>query len=152
MRHRIKKTKFSKGKDANKMLLKKLSSNFLTHGKITTTQKKAKAVKSEIDRIVSKSKKKTQSNKNYLLSHLTQKNLVTVLFDQIAPIVKTRTGGYTRIIKLGTRDSDGAEMARVEWVDRVVLNQEKKKKAKKSQDIKKDKSVDNKIKAEKEKK
>ena len=144
--------KFSKGKDANEMLLKKLLSNFLTQGKITTTQKKAKAIKSGIDRVVSKSKKKTQSNKNYLLSHLTQKSLVTVLFDQIAPIVKTRVGGYTRIIKLGTRDSDGAEMARVEWVDRIVLNQEKKKKTKKSQDIKKDKSADNKIKAEKEKK
>ena len=152
MRHRVKKMKFSKGKDANEMLLKKLLSNFLIQGKITTTQKKAKAVKSGIDRIVSKSKNRTQSNKNYLLSHLTQQNLIPVLFDQIAPIVKTRVGGYTRIIKLGVRDSDGAEMARVEWVDRVVLNQEKKKKEKKTQNIKKDKSVDNKNKAEKEKK
>ena len=70
MRHRVKKIKFSKGKDANEMLLKKLLSNFLIQGKITTTQKKAKAVKSGIDRIVSKSKNKTQSNKNYLLSFL----------------------------------------------------------------------------------
>ncbi len=121
MRHRIKKTKFKWGQDANKMLLRKLLINFFTRGKVETTLPKAKVLKSLIEKMANKAKEKTESNKNYLLKNIGRPEMVRMLFDQVGPVLKEKTGGYVRIIRLGQRISDGAEMARIEWVYPVVV-------------------------------
>ncbi len=121
MRHRIKKVKFGGGRDANRMLARKLLVNFLIKGKLETSLAKAKTMRSLIERTVEKSKEKSEANKNYLLKMVDQKKVVNILFDQIGPVFKDRHGGYVRIVKLGRRSSDGGEMARIEWTQPVVL-------------------------------
>ncbi len=122
MRHRIKKIKVKEGKDANKMLIVKLVKNFFTKGKVITTVKKAKIIKSQLERLVEKSKIKTEANKNYLLRFIHDIKLVNFLFDKIGVSLKDVKGGYLRIIKIGQRDSDGAEIAKLEWAHPITEN------------------------------
>ncbi len=115
MWHRIKKIKFRAGKDANKMLVKKLVLNFLERGKITTTLKKTKVLKSVIEKLVEKAKEQSEANKNYLLHYITDKKITKFLFGTVGPTLKKTVGGYVRVVRLGLRDSDGSEQARLEW-------------------------------------
>lgn len=128
MRHRVKKIKFKGGIDAKKMILKKLTINFLTKGKITTTKAKAKALKSFLERVINKVKKETEANKNWLFKKLGNKQFVKILFKQIGPALKEKTSGYLKQISLGQRISDGAEMLKIEWSAPVVLEKQKNKK------------------------
>ncbi len=121
MRHRVKKIRFGGGRDANRMLVRKLLVNFFTRGKLETTLSRAKAIRPTVERIVEKSKEKTEANKNCLLKTLDQKKVVNILFDQIGPVFKDKHGGYVRVVKLGQRSSDGGERARIEWTQPVVL-------------------------------
>lgn len=130
MRHRVKKIKFRAGYDANKMLVKKLVVNFLERGKITTTLKKAKVLKSVIERLVEKAKEKTESNKNYLLRHVTDKKTIKFLFETVGPTLKKTVGGYVKVVRLGARDSDGTETARLEWAYPIVIEEKEEKKPK----------------------
>jgi len=123
MHHRIKKIKFRAGKDANKMLVKKLVFNFLAAGKITTTLKKTKILKSLIEKLVEKAKEKNEANKNYVLKYVTDKKIKNLLFETIGPELKDKTGGYVKIARLGTRSSDGSEIARLEWAYPIVLEE-----------------------------
>lgn len=125
MKHKVKKIKFHSGRDANRMLLKKLAINFIKNNKIVTTDAKAKALKPYIEKLVGKSKNKTEANKNVLLKKITDKLIIEKLFKEIGPKFKDRIGGYVRIIKLGIRELDGAKMSRVEWVEE--FNKEEKK-------------------------
>lgn len=126
MRHRVKKIKVKWGRDANKMLMRKLAANFISKGKIITTIKKAKIVKSHIERLVEKSKIKTEANKNYLLRFIANRKLITFLFDTVGTALKNISGGYVRIIKMGSRESDGSEMAKLEWAHPIVKNELKR--------------------------
>lgn len=121
MRHRLKKIKFNYGKDAKDMLVRQLAYNFLTKGIMVTTFKKAKVTRSEVERLISKAKIKTEANKNMLLRRIAKKTIVTLLFDTIAPVFKSINGGYTRIIKLQQRKTDGAQIVRLEWSSPVVI-------------------------------
>lgn len=120
MYHRVKKIKFRAGKDANKMLVKKLLFNFLTAGKITTTLKKTKVLKSMVEKLVEKAKEKTEANKNYVLRLITDKKTIRFLFDTIGPTLKDKKGGYVKVVRLGSRSSDGSETARLEWAYPVM--------------------------------
>ncbi|MFN4212677.1 MAG: 50S ribosomal protein L17 [Microgenomates group bacterium] len=120
MRHRVKKIKVKGGKDANKMLMVKLVNNFFVKGKLTTTIKKAKLVKSYIERLVEKSKVKTEANKNYLLRYIHDKKLINFLFETVGPAFKSLKGGYVRIIRIGQRDSDGSEIGKLEWTQPIT--------------------------------
>ncbi len=122
MRHQIKKTKFKKGYDAKRMLLRKLSVNFLKRDSLLTTIKKAKILKTHLEKLLSKTKIETEANKNYLLRLLGNQKLVKYLFKNVGPIIRDLTGGYVKIIKENYRDSDGSLMARVEWTRPVVNN------------------------------
>lgn len=126
MWHRVKKIKFNDGRDANKMLLKKLAVNFLTKGKITTTKAKAKALRSFLEKILNKAKEETEANKNFLHKNLGDKKAIELIFKEIRPVVKERTSGYLKLSFLGQRLSDGSEMVQVNWAVPVVINQEKK--------------------------
>jgi large subunit ribosomal protein L17 len=102
------------------MLMAKLVANFLAKGKIVTTVKKAKIVKSYIERLVEKSKIKTEANKNYLLRFINNRELITFLFDTVGTALKNISGGYVRIVKMGSRESDGGEMAKLEWAHPIT--------------------------------
>ncbi len=125
MRHNIKKTKFGVGQDAGKMLLRKLAIQFLTGGKVETTEKRIKILKSHIEKIVEKTKEQSEANKNFLLKTLGSVKMLRILFNDIGPVAKKRTGGYVRLIKLPRRISDGSFIARLEWVDPIVIEKKK---------------------------
>lgn len=125
MRHTIKKIKFGVGQDAGEMLLRKLAMQFLATGKVETTEKRIKILKSHIERIVEKTKEQTEANKNFLLKTLGSVKILGRLFNDIGPVVKKRAGGYVRLVKLPQRISDGSFVARLEWVDPIVVGEKK---------------------------
>lgn len=120
MRHRVKKIKFSDGYDANRALLRKLAVNFFLKGKLTTTLAKAKAMKPVIEKLIEKMKVKSESNLNYLRRKLDNNEVIAIAYNDISPVIGKINGGYIRIIKLGKRNSDGAEMGKVEWVYPII--------------------------------
>ena len=120
MRHRVKKIKFSDGYDANRALTRKLAVNFFLKGKLTTTLAKAKAIKPVIEKLIEKMKVKAESNLNYLKQKLDSNKVIEVAYKDISPVIEKINGGYIRIIKLGKRNSDGAEMGRVEWAYPII--------------------------------
>jgi len=133
MRHGYKKIRFKSGKDAFQMLLRTLTINFLAHGKMETTHKRAKVLKTYIEKLAEKSKEKTEANKNFLLKAFgNNKKTIDFLFNQVGPVVKDKVGGYVRIVKLQQRLSDGSLVCRLEWVYPVVIASEKKEKVKKN--------------------
>jgi len=120
MRHGVKKIKFSNGVDANRALVRKLAVNFFLNGKLSTTLPKAKAIKPVLERLIEKMKVKTEANVNYLKQKLDNKEVIEMAYKDISPVVAKINGGYVRIIKLGQRESDGAETARIEWVYPII--------------------------------
>ena len=120
MRHRVKKIKFSNGVDANRALVRKLAVNFFLKGKLSTTLSRAKAMKPVIEKLIEKMKVKTESNLNYLKQKLDDKEVLKIAYRDISPVIEKINGGYIRIIKLGRRESDGAETARIEWVYPII--------------------------------
>ncbi len=128
MKHRVKIIKFNNGQDANQMMVKKLLYNFLKSSPLVITEKRGKALKTYIDRVLPKTKEQTEANKNYLLRYFPQKNFVKELFAQVGPSIKDINGGYTSLTKLNQRDSDGAYMVKIQWAHPISINWETKKK------------------------
>lgn len=120
MRHGVKKIKFRSGQDANEMLMRKLLYGFFTHGKITTTLSKGKALKPLVEHLAHKIRERNESNKNYLLRYFPNEKQVEGYFKNLGETMNKRTGGYVRLIRLYARESDNAMMARLEWTDPVV--------------------------------
>jgi len=120
MRHGVKKIKFSNGVDANRALVRKLAINFFLRGKLSTTLPKAKAIKPVLERLIEKMKVKTEANVNYLRQKLDNRQVIEMAYKDISPVVAKINGGYVRIVKLGQRESDGAETARIEWVYPII--------------------------------
>lgn len=125
MRHGSKKIKVRLGIDANKMLMRKLIVNFISVGKITTTQTKAKLLKTFIERLVEKTKQETEVNRNYLLRYIPYSPIVRKLFSNVGPAMKDKIGGYVTLQKMYQRDSDGAIMVRMQWSNPVVMEESK---------------------------
>ena len=100
-----------------KALLANLASSLIEHKRITTTVAKAKALKRYVEPLITKSKEDTTHNRRVVFSYLKDKNAVTELFRTIAPKVADRPGGYTRVLHVGFRQGDAAEMALIELVD-----------------------------------
>lgn len=120
MRHGVSKIKVRAGKDANKMLVRKLTRGFLLAGNLKTTLKKAKMIKSVIDNLVSKTKAETTANRNYIMSKVNDKKLTDRLFSEVGPAVKNVVGGYVKLVRLGVRLSDGSEIAQLKWAYPVI--------------------------------
>lgn len=117
MRHHNKNRKFGRERNQRKALLKSLTRALIVHGKINTTLAKAKELRPAIEGLVTKSKVETIHSKRLVLSKVSnERKLLKKLFEEIAPKYKSRKGGYTRIIKLPRRKSDGSEMAVIEFV------------------------------------
>ena len=136
MKHKVKKIKFYAGQDSDQMLVRKLLSNFFVNGKISTTIKKIKMLRPQVERIVTKIKSNSQSDKNMILRKLGDGKIkLDNIFKEIATQLKDVTGGYTKIIKTGYRDSDGAPTGTLIWAHTVVMppaTEKKSKKVKKS--------------------
>ena len=98
-------------------MLANMASSLIEHKRINTTLAKAKALKLFVEPLVTKSKEDTTHNRRIVFSKLRNKYAVTELFKEVATKVGDRPGGYTRIIKLGNRLGDNAEMAMIEFVD-----------------------------------
>jgi len=122
MRHGNKNNNLSRTASHRKALLMNLGCQLITHKRITTTLAKAKALRSYIEPLITKtknteSKESIMHNHRVVFSYLNDKLAVKELFTVVAPKVASRPGGYTRIIKLGARTGDAAEIAMIELVD-----------------------------------
>jgi large subunit ribosomal protein L17 len=115
MRKLNKGRKLSRKIGPRKILLKGLANNLLMYEKIKTTEAKAKELRSVVEKMITKAKNATVSNRRILAKALTQEMLEKII-EKIALQYKERQGGYTRIIKLGPRYSDGAKMVIIELV------------------------------------
>ena len=122
MRHGNKGNNLSRTASHRKALLMNLGCQLITYKRITTTLAKAKALRVYIEPLITKtkntsSKEAIMHNHRIVFSYLNDKNAVKELFTVVAPKVAGRPGGYTRIIKLGARTGDNAELAMIELVD-----------------------------------
>ena len=117
MRHRRRVKHFSRKSTARVALLRGLMVSLVEHGRISTTVDKAKEVRRHIEKAVTVGKGGDLATRRLLLSRIANKNAVSEIVDNISPRFKTRPGGYTRIIKIGRRPGDTAEMAFLEFVD-----------------------------------
>ncbi len=98
-------------------MLANMACSLIEHKRINTTVAKAKALKQFVEPMITKSKEDTTHNRRIVMSRLRQKDAVIELFRDVAVKVGDRPGGYTRIIKLGNRKGDAADMAMIELVD-----------------------------------
>ena len=117
MRHRNKKIKLGRKTAHRKSTLGNMACSLIEHKRINTTVTKAKALKRFIEPLVTKTKKDSTHNRRIVFRYLRDKESVSELFRTISNKVGDRPGGYTRIIKLGKRMGDNADMAMIEFVD-----------------------------------
>ena len=117
MRHAKNFNHLGRQKGHRRALLRNLSINLIEHKRINTTLAKAKALRPYIEPLITKSKDNSTHSRRVVFSYLQNKDAAIELFDNIAPKVADRPGGYCRIIKTGFRKGDGAEMAMIELVD-----------------------------------
>ena len=100
-----------------KALLANMATSLILHKRIQTTVAKAKALKMYVEPLITKSKEDTTHSRRMVFSYLKNKEAVTELFRTVAPKIADRPGGYTRVLKTGFRQGDGADMALIELVD-----------------------------------
>jgi large subunit ribosomal protein L17 len=117
MRHGKKTNHLGRQTAHRKAMLANMACSLIEHKRINTTVAKAKALKQFVEPLVTKSKEDTTHNRRLVFSKLRDKNAISELFREVAPKVGDRPGGYTRIIKLGNRLGDNADMALIELVD-----------------------------------
>ena len=117
-----------------KALLANMAASLILHKRIQTTVAKAKALQSYVEPLITKSKDDSTHSRRTVFSYLKNKEAVTELFRTVAPKIADRPGGYTRVLKTGFRQGDGADMALIELVDfnEAALASSTKKAAKKT--------------------
>ena len=117
MRHDKQFNHLGRTADHRKAMLANMAISLIMHKRITTTLAKAKALKKYVEPLITRSKNDTTTSRRVVFRYLQNKYAVTELFKEISVKVADRPGGYTRIIKLGLRKGDAAEMAFIELVD-----------------------------------
>lgn len=117
MRHQIKGKKLNRTASHRKATLRSLSIALIKNERIVTTSVKAKELRTVIEPLITRAKTDTMHNRRVVFSFLHDNKSTTKLFDEVAPKAADRPGGYTRVIKLGTRQGDGAEISVIELVD-----------------------------------
>ena len=128
MRHRSSGKKLSRDIKKRKALFKNLINSLVIHGKIKTTEAKAKAVRGLMDKLITKAKTGTLNSRRLIAAFLQNKKAVKKLVDELAPLFKKRPGGFTRIVRLGKRRGDDAMMVNLELVEKPESKKAKKKK------------------------
>ena len=117
MRHNKKFNHLSRTAPHRAAMLSNMATSLILHKRITTTLQKAKALRVYVEPLITKAKDDTTASRRVVFSYLQNKYAITELFGAVATKVGNRPGGYTRIIKLGKRASDDADMAFIELVD-----------------------------------
>ena len=117
MRHNKKFNHLSRTASHRAAMLSNMATSLIMHKRITTTLQKAKALRVYVEPLITKAKEDTTASRRVVFSYLQNKYAITELFGTVATKVGNRPGGYTRIIKLGKRASDDADMAFIELVD-----------------------------------
>ena len=118
MRHGISQRKLSRKSGHRKALFRNMAAALIKHEQITTTLPKAKELRPYIEKLITLAKRGGLSNRRLAMSRLGDETQLKKLFDELAERYSDREGGYTRIVKAGYRDSDSAQMAIIEFVDR----------------------------------
>jgi len=113
--------------DQRRAMLRGMVTLLLDKGRMETTVYRAKEVKRITDKMITLGKKNTLAARRDAMAYITKEDVVKKLFDQIAPSFEERTGGYTRILRLGPRRGDGAEMALIELVNYEPPKKDSKK-------------------------
>jgi len=127
MRHLVKSTRLGRNSAQRKALLRSLVTSFLEKERIQTTLAKAKATRPIAEKMITLSKKDTLHARRRALRLIYKRDVVKKMFEDLGPRFIERPGGYTRIIKLGPRQGDGAEMAILELIDSDFKKKTKKK-------------------------
>ncbi|MEG4290669.1 50S ribosomal protein L17 [Microcoleus sp. C2C3] len=116
MRHRCRVPQLSKPADQRRALLRSLTTELIRHGKITTTLARAKALRSEADRMITLAKDGSLASRRQAMGYIYDKQLVHALFEGAQERYGSRNGGYTRVVRTVPRQGDNSEMAIVELV------------------------------------
>lgn len=116
MRHRKSGRKLNRNSGQRRALYRSLTAGLLWYGKIVTTEAKAKAVRGHVERLITLAKEDTDHRRRQALAKLPDERVVRKLFAEIAPEYQERSGGYTRIIRIGPRQGDAAMMVQLELV------------------------------------
>ncbi|RPI42133.1 MAG: 50S ribosomal protein L17, partial [Bacteroidetes bacterium] len=117
MRHKKTFNHLGRKSEHRKAMLSNMASSLIMHKRIQTTTAKAKALRRYVEPLISKSREDSTHTRRVVFSYLQDKEAVSELFREVSPKVGDRPGGYTRIIKLGVRQGDSAEMCLIELVD-----------------------------------
>ena len=117
MRHGKKFNHLGRTADHRNAMLANMAISLIMHKRITTTVAKAKALKKYVEPLITKSKEDSTNSRRVVFSYLQNKEAIKELFGEVAQKVGDRPGGYTRIIKLGTRQGDAAQVCFIELVD-----------------------------------
>ena len=117
MRHNKSVNHLGRKSGHRKALLSNMASSLILNKRIITTEAKAKALKQYVEPLITKSKEDTTHSRRVVFSYLKDKNATAELFRTVAPKVANRPGGYTRVLHVGFRQGDAAEMALIELVD-----------------------------------
>jgi len=116
MRHKKKKATLGRVKPQREALMRSLAESLILHGSIKTTKAKARALRSFVEPLITKAKKGDLTARRNLIKVLYTDKVINKLLKDVAPGYKDRQGGYTRIIKIGPRANDSADMVRIEFV------------------------------------
>lgn len=117
MRHRVSGGKLSRNTSQRKALLRGLATELLRHGKIQTTEAKAKNLRPYVEKLITLAKRGDLHARRQAATKLYDPSVLQTLFDELADVYRDRPGGYLRIYKLGPRKGDGAPMVLVELID-----------------------------------
>lgn len=150
MRHLVKGKKLSRTTSHRKATLSSLATALIQEHRIVTTVPKAKELRRYVEPLITKAKEDTSHNRRQVFSKLNNKEAVSQLFEEVAKKAMDRPGGYTRVVKAGFRQGDGAEMAVIELVDYNDIKPDRAKK-KKTRRAGKSKKVTSSTKKSKEK-
>ncbi len=121
MRHGVSKKTFGYGVDSNQMLLRKLVTNFVTHGRLTTTKQKAQFMRPSVDRLVTHAKSESMSSLNALKSFFGSDTVARNLQNIVRSSFADRSSGFTKTVTIGQRSSDAATMVQITWSSPVVV-------------------------------
>lgn len=127
MRHKINYNRLSRKSAHRKAMKRNMATSLLKYERITTTKAKAREIRRSVEKMITRAKTDSVHNRRIIARDITNKAVLAKLFTDIAPRFVERPGGYTRILKLGQRNADAAEMVFLELVDRKIVEKVKKK-------------------------
>lgn len=120
MRHRKKGRELSRTRSHKRAMLRNMATSLFLHERIRTTEAKAKELRPYAERLITLARNGDVHSRRQARRHIADREVLQKLFDQIGPRFKDRPGGYTRILKLGARRGDGAELALIELTEREI--------------------------------